>query len=85
MMFKVHNCLAPRNIQDMFPKVSQKHIHNTRQCSNLYVSYCRTKQKSMTFKIQGPQVWNLLDKNIKLFKSVNAFKLRLKKLIINSY
>ena len=39
----------------------------------------------MTFKIQGPQVWNLLDQNIKLFKSVNAFKLRLKNRIIDSY
>ena len=38
-----------------------------------------------TIKYQGPLVWNSLDTSLKTCKTLNYFKAKLKKLLLNKY
>ena len=78
-MFKSLHGLTPRYIQDLLiPYTPQR---NLRSNDNLLLEVPRTRLMSCgdrAFSVAGPKLWNSLPKDIKVLKTVNSFKSKLK-------
>ena len=78
--------LLPEAINDLFRKNEQIHDYNTRHKKDLHPPKINTKSYGeKTFSFQGTALWNKLPENIKEITSVNTFKSKLKKYILNNY
>lgn len=82
-MFKARNYLLPSNIQELF--LDKRGNLCTRQEGNFQQVYVRTSLKSFCISIKGVKLWNSLNLDLKMCKSINKFKKRLKLEIINKY
>ena len=84
-MYKAYYHLLPYNLQCLFFKVENIHNYATRQENNLYKKSVRTSFKSMTLSINGVNIWNNLNDEIKLCNNLNLFKKKLKYFYISQY
>ena len=79
LVFKSLHGLTPRYIQDLLiPYTPQR---NLRSNDNLLLEVPRTRLMSCgdrAFSVAGPKLWNSLPKDIKVLKTVNSFKSKLK-------
>ena len=77
------NCnVAPRTIQNLFPKKSTMHVRNLRGNNDFYIKTHRTKIRSDTIFIKGPSLWNNSTDDLKRIKSKSTFKASLKKIYL---
>ena len=81
MVFKSLNDLAPKNLGNIFSKLSDVHtriLRNTK-CI-LAVPKMRTADDKTSFAFRGANAWNKLDLEMKLAPSIQLFKSKLKAL-----
>ena len=78
-IYKSLNGLLPRIFHNIF--VPNK---TSRNRLDLRPGFCTRKTSEFTIRITGPKIWNKLSKNIKLSKSINSFKYKLKRELLMS-
>ena len=74
----------PSYFNDLLIQNSALHSHNTRQSSDYHISYSRTKTRQLSISIYGAKIWNSLDQNLKSSVTLQNFKYRYKKYLLNS-
>ena len=80
-----HNLLPPGLPNNSFAVQSDIHSYNTRQALNFHIDSTNTKLAENTIKIQGPIIWNSINKTTKNCRSLASFKKSLKKQILAQY
>ena len=73
-----HNLLPPGLPNNKFTVQSDIHSYNTRQALDLHIDSTNTKLAENTIKIQGPIIWNSINKATKNCRSLASFKKSLK-------
>ena len=76
-MFKFKMKMLPDQFSNYFMKASN---HN-----NYFIPHFKSSKTQRSIKYQGPLVWNSLDTSLKTCKTLNYFKAKLKKLLLNKY
>lgn len=84
VMYKAERNILPENVQKLFTKVRCTGVI-TRQNNSFKLPLVRTKKKSMCVSVIGVKLWNDLDKEIKLCKTICGFKKRYKWATIKRY
>ena len=78
-IYRYHYDLLPPGIpNDKFTIQSDIHKYNTRQALDLHIDPTNTNLAKNTIKIQGPMIWNSINKTIKNCNSLISFKKSLK-------
>lgn len=85
LMYRVSNNDLPPHIQNRFKIVNMTHTHRTRQCLDFKIQYCRTKQKSFSLSVLGPNLWNKLPTNLKQASNCHTFKSMYKEKLLSTY
>ena len=80
-----HNLLPPGLPNNNFAVQSDIHSYNTRQALDIHIDSTNTKLAENTIKIQGPIIWNSINKSTKNCRSLASFKKSLKKQILAQY
>ena len=67
-MYKFHNQLLPTAFHSFFTRVTNIHKYNTRLAAkqSYYLPFVRTNYGKFNIQLQGPSIWNCIDKDIKL-------------------
>ena len=84
-MYKCKNRLFPRYITDLFPINASIHFYQTRSSNDFHFPKIRTSYAKSTLFCTGPKLWSSLPNEIKNSVSLQSFKRKLKKHLINSY
>ena len=85
-MFKVYANLSPPNLLSFFEKVNYSHNHNTRKNNNTFkIRFTRTTQKAVTICVKGPNMWNILNIDVKLCKTTVQLKKKYKAVLLEAY
>ena len=84
-MYKAHNLLLPKNLQNCFTRQINVHNHNTRYPNNFFVPSAKTNVRTLSIMVKGIKLWNALSENFKMYISLNKFKKLYKNLCINNY
>lgn len=84
MMYQVVYGLNNR-LCDLVPICCPLHTHDTRRKHLVYGKKRKLKRTSLSIVCRGPQIWNDLDENIKMSKSLSIFKKNLKKHLLSTY
>ena len=84
-MYKCKNRLLPRYITDLFPINASIHSYQTRSSNDFHFPKIRTSYAKSTLFFTGPKLWSSLPNEIKNSVSLQSFKRKLKKHLINSY
>ena len=84
LVYRIENNLAPEQLSDFFTKCSDTHAYNTRPASsgNYVIAKMRTRKGKQAFQNTGAKVWNKLLDHIKGGLSVDIFKEKRKKMIL---
>ena len=77
-VFKYYQCQLPCMFDKFFQISSTVHLYNTRNSSNLRLSYVRNKKYTFNIAVQGPLCWNSLSKSLKDTKNICTFKNKLR-------
>jgi hypothetical protein len=80
IMYKAKHSLLPNSIQALFEYGSQ-HNYKTRYKERFITKRFKSRKKSMCLSIVGSQLWNKLNKEIKIIESVYIFKKSVKTFI----
>ena len=67
----------------MFNKSCEIHNYNTRNKNNFHVKCLSSGKRKMSVNITGVSLWNILTKNIKESRTLNVFKIKIKRQILN--
>ena len=79
MVYKSLNSLAPKNLKDLFVRLSGIHPRELRNSkTDLVIRMLRTGNGQKSFAYRGASLWNSLDLYTKMAPSMNAFKSKLK-------
>ena len=83
-MYCYHHNLLPSSFHNLF--ITSRHIHsyNTRNANAYRLHTCRTNIKRFTILFQGPKKWNSLPDKIKNSETLNCFRNRMLKYLIQS-
>ena len=75
-MFKALNGMTPPHITALFTPSANTHSHNTRHSSQggLQLPRARLQYKKRSFSFSGAALWNSLPPQLKVARSVSAFK-----------
>ena len=84
-MYNYNNNALPHIFDAMFPKNQFYHNYPTRHSDEFHIPLYRTLLAKNTFIYNGPKFWNSLPHNVKDSVSLNAFKRKLKQLLLHSY
>ncbi len=83
IMYKYNDRLLPKSLQTMFKQNQDFHSYNTRHRSN----FSAPKHKSTTYHRSimqmGPEIWNKIPDEIKKANSINTFRNKYKKYLLN--
>ena len=83
----VYNCFnstAYSNFKDIMIQNSQIHQHNTRRRNDLRTPFERLELCRNSFVVKGIKLWNDIPKEIKLANSMQYFKSKIKKRMLDS-
>jgi len=69
-MYKAHHRQIPGYLNHFFIVNSDLHTYNTRQSSDIHISYSRTNVRQLSIVIYGAKIWNSIDDSL---KSVEPF------------
>ena len=83
LYYKVKHCNYFPSISHQFRELPP--TYNVRRQNSLYVPFPRTDSVLINFTYQIPKLWNELDNQIKNCDSLNMFKDKLKKYLIEKY
>ena len=64
----------------VYQKFTRASNHN-----NYFIPHFKSSKTQRSIKYQGPLVWNSLETSLKTCKTLNYFKAKLKKLLLNKY
>ena len=80
-MYKVSSGLAPKNICNMFQKISTNTGANMRQSSrgDFQLPKCRLEMGKRNLQYRGPKIWRHVPPEIRSCSTVNNFKKNLRK------
>ena len=83
-MYKFNKDMLPIVFDGWFVSFSTSHNRNTRQ-SDLYRLHTYKKDvRKFSLRIQGGKLWNTLPSDIRNKNTLNAFKISLKKFLLDS-
>ena len=87
VVYQAKNNLLPTNIQNRFQQLNEVHSYNTRSNAkgNYNVTFCRTKQRSMSVSVKGVRLWNSLNDQLRNVSPMSYFRSSLKRHFINNY
>ena len=84
-MYNYNNNSLPSAFDNMFPRNQSFHNYPTRRSNEFHLPLLRTLLAQNTFIYTGPHYWNSLKDDIRGARSLNTFKSKLKKDILQSY
>ena len=86
-MFKFKMKMLPDQFSNYFMKTCQVYQKFTRASNhnNYFIPHFKSSKTQRSIKYQGPLAWNSLDTSLKTCKTLNYFKAKLKKLLLNKY
>jgi hypothetical protein len=84
-MYKIHVGLLPAYFIGMFKMNYDVHSYNTRQKNNYHITRHRINLMKRTVRIAGPLVWNAINIDITKTPSLNAFKNKFRKCLLDTY
>ena len=79
LMYKIDNKLAPSYICDLVNRNRNYHSHNTRHASDFRNTRCNLSIRQKSFFGHVPSLYNNLPSTIKSCKTIDNFKINLKK------
>ena len=84
LVHRVENNLAPKQLSDLFTKYSDTHAYNIRAASsgNYVIEKMRTEKGKQAFQNTGAKVWNELSDHIRRAPSIEIFKEKIRKMIL---
>ena len=84
LVYRIENNLAPEQLSDFFTKCSDTHAYNTRAASsgNYVIAKMRTEKRKQAFQNTGAKVWNELPDHIRRAPSIEIFKEKMRKMIL---
>ena len=85
MMYKANQGNLPVKIQLKFKKNKDVHKYNTRAKDNFFARQNSTKIGKMSVNSKGIDSWNVLPKTIKDSVSIEVFKKRVRKRLLDNY
>jgi len=83
-MYSFHKQLLPKLFDSLFIQNSDVHNYDTRSKSHLRVTYGRTHFSHTIITYKGPILWNNLPEELKDSVSLNSFKIKLKRLLLQN-
>ena len=84
-MYSYHNNLLPANFQGIFLCNNEYHQYNTRSANDYRVKYGQTSLTNANFICKAPLLWNKLPDELKNCRTVNTFKMKLKKHLLTNF
>ena len=82
-MYSYHNQLLPPSFRNLFTTNIEIHEYNTRNASSYRAHACRTNIKQFTILFQGPKLWNSLPEFVRGAQTINCFRNRILKYLLN--
>lgn len=82
-MYKAHHKMLPVNLQNRF--IKRESTYNLRGMDTFVYQGFRTKSKERCISIQGVKIWNNLDDEFKISKSLHIFKTKVKLSLLRKY
>ena len=82
-MFSYHSQLLPPSFRNLFTTNIEIHDYNTRNASSYRAHACRTNIKQFTILFQGPKLWNSLPEFVRGAQTINCFRNRILKYLLN--
>ena len=83
IMYKAHNRLLPSCMQELFkPRENRYHLRGT---AIFKKTKARTNSKGRCLSVIGVNLWNALDNEIKMSKSIKTYKKLYKAKVIDKY
>jgi hypothetical protein len=84
-MYKYINASLPVTFNNYFSFNFEHHDHYTRNLTNFHLTGNRTALAMFSIVNTGPRFWNTLSPEIKSARTLNQFKVNLKKNLLSSY
>jgi len=86
-VFKSKTNSLPRQFDNYLKEITQVYKKCTRSSNQdkYFTPYFKTSKVQKSIKYQGPLIWNALDINLKIFKSLKSFKINLKNSLLQKY
>ena len=84
VMFNAYHSKLPKKLQTFF-SIGDNLCYKTRQSNKFKVKYKRTNVKAFCVSSKGPKLWNSLPNSATETKSINIFKIKLKKILLMRY
>ena len=81
-MYSYHNKLLPPPFLNLFSTSNQFHNYNTRNADTYRSHACRTNIKQFTMLSRGPKLWNSLPDTVKNAGTLNCFRNRIRKYLL---
>ena len=79
LMFKVRNNLLPSYIQDWFSSNDKTKTYNLRNSDFRIPRFNTVKYGKHSIRYFGPLLWSKLSKDLRNLRSLNAFKIEIRK------
>ena len=83
-MYKSSKKLLPSIFDDYFTNISTIHNYDTRVSAGLYVPFAHYNIRQRSLRVRGPSLWNELPILLRNANSINIFKSKLKKYLIEN-
>lgn len=86
-MYRVFLRDVPAAVLEIFDKNTHNHNHNTRQSTRYYINrpQCTLSCTQKAFSYRGPTIYNALPEILKASVSLNSFKSKLRRYILNAH
>ena len=85
LMYKANLGILPENVQKNFLKVTDIHKYGTRSKNDFFICQVNSSLRKMSVNSRGITVWNSLSESVRGSVSLNIFKNRLKKEMMDKY
>ena len=87
LVFKFKMKMLPDQFSNYLTEASQvyeKFIRAFYQ-TNYFIPLLNTSKAQRSIKYQGPLIWNVLDADLKTYKTLQSYKAKLKNLLLQKY
>ena len=85
LMYNANKGTLPTKVQVNFKRNCDVHKYNTRLKDNFYTRQTTTQISKMSVNLKGVEIWNNLPKTTKSSVSINVFKRRIRKAMLERY
>ena len=84
-MYKLNKKKLPEIFDKKFIKFSDIHDHDTRYAASYQFPHYDTNRRQHTINFYGPQVWNIIMREIDVNCKIGTFKKRLRSLLLSKH